>query len=91
MIPLTSLLATLLLTAHEIVLVKRKTVATAFCGLPHLLATGEPVAHACHVLPVDALEAEAEGHCLFAARIMGRAAASGPLPSHAGIWHTRRR
>lgn len=91
MMPLTSLLATLLLTAHEIILVKRKTVATAFCGLPHLLATGEPVAHACRVLPVDALEAEAEGHSLFAARMLGRVAASGPLPHHKGIWRTRRR
>lgn len=92
MMPLTSLLATLLLTAHGIVLVKRKTVSTAFCGgKPHVLATGEPVAHSCHVLPVDALEAEAEGQWLIAARIMAKTAAAGPLPRHAGIWRTRRR
>ena len=70
---------------------KPTTFSTRFCGLPHLLATGEPVAHACHVLPAEAVRAEAEGRFLIALRIMGRLAASGPLRPHPGIWRIRRR
>ena len=66
--------------------------ATQFCGgLPHLLSTGEAVAHSCHVLPTEALQAEADGLTLIAAQIMARTAAVGPLRSHAGIWKYRRR
>ena len=69
----------------------RTTIAARFCGLPHLIATGEPVAHPCHVLPARALAAEAEGQSHLAARIMARTAAAGPLVAHSGIWRTRRR
>ena len=68
----------------------RPTVRTRFCGLPHL-PTGEPVAHACKVLPADALTAEADGRFLIAARILARNASGKPLPSHPGIWKLRRR
>lgn len=91
MMPLTSLLATLLLAAYGVMPIRRKTIDTAFCNRPHLLKTGEPVAHCCHVLPVDALTAEAEGLTLIAARIMAGKAATGPLRAHPGIWRTRRR
>ena len=96
MIPLADLLAVLLLASQVAIQngadQKRKTIAARFCGgLPHLLSTGEPVAHACHVLPVDALEAEADGLFLIAERIMARNAAAGPLSWHWGIWNHRRR
>jgi len=92
MIPLSDLLAVLLLASQYAATAgKRKTVSTQFCGgMPHLLATGEPVAHPCHVLPVNALREEAEGRWLIAARIMARTAAAGPLPAHAGVWKHRR-
>ena len=70
---------------------KRATIPARFCGLPHLIATGEPVAHSCHVLPARALAAEAAGQSYLAARIMARSAAAGPLVSHPGLWRTRRR
>ncbi len=69
----------------------RKAISARFCGLPHLIATGEPVAHSCHVLPARALAAEASGQAYLAARIMARTAAAGPLAVHPGLWHTRRR
>ena len=70
---------------------RRRTVKTRYCGLPHLLKTGEPVAHSCKVLPADALTAEADGRFLIAARILARSAATKPLASHPGIWKLRRR
>jgi hypothetical protein len=91
MMPFSSLLTVLLLAVNGVIPARRKTVSTAFCNRPHLLKTGEPVAHCCRVLPVEALEAEADGHALFAARIMAGKACVGPLMAHPGIWRTRRR
>ncbi len=71
--------------------VERRTLTTQFCGKPHSIKTGEPLAHLCRVLPVEALEAESNGQSLIAARIMARRAAMGPLPEHAGVWKLRRR
>jgi hypothetical protein len=58
---------------------KRATIPARFCSrLPHLIASGEAVAHPCRVLPVEALQAEAEGRFLIATLIMGRPA-PGPI------------
>jgi hypothetical protein len=69
----------------------RVTITTKFCGMPHQIASGLPVAHRCKVLPVEAIAAEAQGRFLIAAGIMARCAATGPLPVHPGIWRIRRR
>jgi hypothetical protein len=64
---------------------------TCFCGRPHRLADGLPLAHACCVLPPAALQAEADHNPALARRLLARRAAAGPLAEHAGVWKTRRR
>jgi hypothetical protein len=61
-----------------------------FCGKPHRL-DGRAIAHRCHTLPSDAINAAVTGDYLRAVRVFARTAAAGPLPPDAGIWRTRRR
>jgi hypothetical protein len=70
--------------------VERRTIRMRYCGRFHLLS-GEPVAHACKMLPADALTAEVDGRFLIAARILARNAARQPLMAHPGIWKVRQR
>jgi hypothetical protein len=63
---------------------------TCFCGKIHR-ADGLPVAHACYVLPSDALLAETYGERRLATLLLARYAAAGRLLPHAGIWKLRRR
>jgi hypothetical protein len=64
---------------------------SCFCGKPHRLSDGVPVAHGCFVLPVEAFWAELLGDSGLAKRLAARAAASAPLKRHKGIWKARRR
>jgi hypothetical protein len=61
-----------------------------FCGKPHRL-DGRAIAHRCHMLPAEAVNAAIAGDYLRAVRVFARIAAAGPLPPDAGIWRTRRR
>jgi hypothetical protein len=67
------------------------TLFTSFCGRPHRVADGLPLAHACRVLPPEALQAEADSNLATARHLFARRAAAGPLIEHAGVWKTRRR
>jgi hypothetical protein len=62
-----------------------------FCGKPHSLVDGAPIAHSCRVLPVESISAALRGDFDEAIVILARAAAQGPLPAHGGIWRLRRR
>jgi hypothetical protein len=68
-----------------------RSALTPYCRKPHRLADGVPLAHACRVLPREAICAVVAGDYDRAIRLLARAAASGPLPAHRGIWKTRRR
>lgn len=70
---------------------KLQSVRTDYCRKLHRLRDGQPVAHACVCLPVDALRAELAGDVLGAARILAEVAAGGPLLEHGGVWKLRRR
>jgi hypothetical protein len=70
---------------------KRESIAVAFCGLPHSLRTGFPLSHRCHVLPLEALNAELNGNHRRAVLLFSRAASAGPLVPHSGCWNVRRR
>jgi antirestriction protein ArdC len=62
-----------------------------FCGKPHRLIDGAPVAHSCLVLPVESITAAVRVDFDQAIGILARAASEGPLPEHAGVWRLRRR
>jgi hypothetical protein len=62
-----------------------------FCGKPHRLSDGVPLAHACCVLPPFALWAEAGGQPQLATLLLARRAAVGPMTRHSGVWNLRRR
>jgi hypothetical protein len=62
-----------------------------YCGMPHRATDGLPVAHACRVLPADAIRAEFRGHTDLALRLFASEAAAGRLPQHPGLWKHRRR
>ena len=68
-----------------------QSVLLPYCGKPHRISDGAPVAHRCRILPADAIEAALEGQFEKAIHTMARAAAAGPLLTHAGIWKLRRR
>jgi hypothetical protein len=62
-----------------------------FCGKPHSLLDGAPIAHSCRVLPVESISVALKGDFDRAIGILARAAANGPLPEHSGVWRLRRR
>ena len=64
---------------------------SSYCGKPHRIVDGLPLAHACRVLPPDAVQAELWGDQPQAVRIFAARAAGGQLSQHAGVWKVRRR
>jgi hypothetical protein len=66
-------------------------VSPTYCGLPHRITDGVPVAHRCQVLPPDALLAEHRGQNTLAVHLFANRAAAGKLEPHPGVWKLRRR
>ena len=67
------------------------TARPRYCGMPHRTTDGVPLAHACRVLPPDAVRAEVRGDLARAIRVFAARAAGGRLEPHPGVWKTRRR
>lgn len=62
-----------------------------YCGKPHRLIDGAPLAHSCRVIPPEAIAAAILGDFDQAITLFARAAAGGSLPAHGGVWKLRRR
>ena len=62
-----------------------------FCGKPHRVIDGLPIAHSCRIVPPESISAAIRGDFAGAVTLLAQAAARGPLPDHPGVWKTRRR
>lgn len=66
-------------------------ISPSYCGMPHRVTDGLPVAHRCRVLPAQAILAEYRGDFDRALRIFASRAAVGRIEPHPGVWKRRRR
>ena len=64
-------------------MVRTGSYATAFCQQPHRLSDGQPVGHACVIVPPAALIAEARGDYDRAAHLLKQAE---PFTRSPGVW-----
>jgi hypothetical protein len=62
-----------------------------YCGMPHRVSDGLPIAHRCRVLPVEAMAAAVRGDHQLSMRVFSAHAAARRLEPHPGIWRLRRR
>jgi hypothetical protein len=68
-----------------------QTALLPYCGRPHQIIDGLPIAHRCRVVPPEAIAAALRGDFQRAISVFATAAAKGPLPEHSGVWKLRRR